>query len=328
MKAIASPELSVAVPPRLVVVAGHPRLALRKRLARHAAHFWLSALFWNARRNPHFTRAVKWLFVEAAWTFSPFLRENTLCNARRILGKSAAASDRESLARAVIGNFYDFVCDVGRCAGMTRRQLVARIDRVHGDEVYRAARAEHKGAIVVTAHMGSFEIGIAPLLDRERRVHVLFRRDASGLFERTRAALRKRLGVIEACVDDGLAVWLRLREALADDDVVLIQGDRVMPGQKGCRVPFLDGHVLLPAGPVKLALATGAPIIPIFSVRQGDGRTRLFVETPIHVSDEGKSAAATLKLAGVIADYVRRFPDQWLMVHRAWCEDSPGACES
>jgi phosphatidylinositol dimannoside acyltransferase len=300
-----------------------PRLtAVWRRLARHVADAWLTLLFFLARRHPTFLLGIKRLLIPGVWRCSPTLRKNTRCNARWLLGESSSPAQRDALGMAVVGNFYDFICDVGRSTGMSREQLLARIERIEGDENYAAARRAGKGAIVVTAHMGSFEVGMAALLKRERRVHVLFRRDAFGLFEKTRSTLRQRLGVIEACVDEGLPVWVRLREALAADEVVLIQGDRVLRGQKGRRVPFLGGHMLMPTGPVKLALATGAPIIPTFTLRQPNGRIRLFVESPIWVTAEESADSALRSMTAIIEKYLRQYPEQWLMVRRAWCEDN------
>jgi KDO2-lipid IV(A) lauroyltransferase len=290
------------------------------RVRRAAANFWTSFLFWNARRNPWAPRISKPFWMWAGWTFTPVLRETTLSNAARLLGPDSTSAQREALARAVIANFYDFVCDIGAALGMSRRELLDRIEAVEGHERYVSARREGKGAIVVTAHMGSFEVGMAALLEQETRVHVLFRRDDLGQFEKTRSALRRQLGVREACVEDGLAVWMELRAALARDEVVLIQGDRVLPGQKGEPVPFLGGHMMLPTGPIKLALATGAPIIPVFSVRNPDGGIRLFIDELIRV--DGDVHEALLRIGAVIEKYVRRFPDQWLVFHRPWCEDA------
>jgi len=285
-----------------------------------AADGWLNLLYWAARRHPHFLRRARPLFLWGAWTYSPRLRDDTLANARRVLGGRSTAAQRQALAKEVIGNCYDFVCDIGRSTDMSRRELVKQIERIDGHPTYQSARRQGKGAILVTAHMGSFEVAIAALLEYERRVHVLFRRDSRGLFEKTRAALRRRLGVIEACVDDGLAVWVRLREALAADEVVLIQGDRVMPGQRGQRVSFLGGHTLLPTGPVKLAHASGAPIIPVFSVRTPQGKLRLFIEDPIRVDDQSQPEALR-RISAVIEKYIRKYPEQWLILDRAWCED-------
>ena len=290
------------------------------RLRRAAANFWMNFFFWNARHNPWLTRFTKPFWMWAAWMFTPVMRNSTLANASRLLGDGSTPAQREALARAVIANYYDFISDIGAAVGMSRRQLLERINRIEGHERYQEARAGGKGAIIVTAHMGSFEVGMAALLEHEKRVHVLFRRDEMSLFETTRSALREQLGVCEACVDDGLEVWMNLRAALANDEVVLIQGDRVLPGQKGQRVPFLGGHTMLPTGPVKLALATGAPIIPIFSIREPTGMIRLFVEEPIRVVNDIHEAM--LRLGSVIEQYVRRYPDQWLVFHRPWCEDA------
>jgi KDO2-lipid IV(A) lauroyltransferase len=94
-----------------------------------------------------------------------------------------------------------------------------------------------------------------------------------------------------------------------------------MPGQKGLRVPFLHGHMELPTGPVKLALASSAPILPVFAVRTPDGRIRIHIEPAIVVEDID---AAMSKLAAVIERYVRDYPEQWLLFHKAFCEDADG----
>jgi KDO2-lipid IV(A) lauroyltransferase len=176
-----------------------------------------------------------------------------------------------------------------------------------------------RGAIIATAHLGSFEAGAAAIVDRERAVHVVFKRDETR-FEKVRTTLRRKLGVAEAPVDEGWPLWLRLREALQRDEVVMVQADRVMPGQKGFSVPFLHGRLLLPTGPVKLAIASGAPIVPVFAVRTAEHRIRIHVEPAIIVGDD--QHASLLKLAGVLERYVRAYPEQWLLFHNAFCEDA------
>jgi len=247
------------------------------------------------------------------------IRSSTRANGRRIFGPDAGGRKLDAFTRGVVGNFFDFVIDVGRSVGKTRQQLAAQIERIDGHERYVATRAAGRGAIVLTAHMGSFEVGAAALLEHEPKIHVVFKRD-TGRFERIRQALRGQLGVIEQPVDEGWGVWVKLRDALRDDEVVAIQGDRVMPGQKGRRMPFLGGHLALPTGPVKLAMASGAPIIPVFSVRTAEGKIRLFIEEPIR-ADDGLDAAMG-RVAAVIERYVAAYPEQWLVLHPAFVEDS------
>jgi KDO2-lipid IV(A) lauroyltransferase len=291
-------------------------------IRRNAADFWLNLLFRLSRHNPKFPVRTKPFFFWFTWNFADLMREATLCNARRLLPPTATETDHLVLARAIIGNFYDVICDVGRSVGQSRRQMLERIEATEGQENYFAARAHHKGAIVVTAHMGSFEVGMAALRQYESKLHVVFRRDDYGKFEQTRSDLRKRLGVNEVCVDDGLGVWVRLRDALRNDEVVLVQGDRVMPGQRGRKMAFMGGHMMLPTGPAKLALASGAPMIPIFSIRRPDGMVRLFVEPQIWIASDEDVDKALAAFAQTLERYLRTYPDQWLMIKRAWCEDA------
>jgi KDO2-lipid IV(A) lauroyltransferase len=313
VKPIGASEIRQSPPP-----AADERPAFGARVRAAAAAFWLKLLFLAAQRVPWFARAAKGFFVWFAVRCSRVIRSNTRANARRIFGADAAPQRLDRFTRDVVGSFYDFVCDVGRSLHMTRQELVGRIERVEGREKYTAARALGRGAIILTAHMGSFEAGIAALLGQERRIHVVFKRD-SGRFERIRRTLRHRLGVVEQPVDEGWEVWVRLRDALKANEVVAIQGDRVMPGQKGKRMPMCGGHVLLPTGPVKLATASGAPIIPVFSIRNDAGRIELFVEDAIIVGDDVDAALA--QMARAIERYVLSYPQQWLVLHRAFCED-------
>jgi KDO2-lipid IV(A) lauroyltransferase len=287
---------------------------------RAAADFWLGMMFRFAG-NAFVTRVLKSLAVDLCYRCSQTIRRGTTANARRVFGPDVTPAQMEKFRRGVIASFYDFVCDVGQSLHLSREQLLARVEYVEGHEHYLAARTSRKGAIVATAHVGSFEAGAAALLEHEAKIHVVFKRDPSR-FEQVRCALRCKLGILEAPVDEGFALWLRLREALHRDEVVMLQADRVMPGQKGQKVPFLHGHVMLPSGPVKLAMASGAPIIPIFSLRTPTGGIRIRIEPAITV-DKGDADGATLKLARVIEAVVGEHPEQWLMFQPAFVEDAP-----
>ena len=135
--------------------------------------------------------------------------------------------------------------------------------------------------------------------------------------------------IMESPVDEaGWSIWVRLRDALRNDEIVVFQGDRVMPGQKGQPVPFLGGHLLLPTGPIKLAIAAGgAPIIPILTVRSPAGKVKLFVEDAIWVREDDRPVdgihPALRQMAAVLEKYVRAYPDQWFVLQEAFVEDAP-----
>jgi KDO2-lipid IV(A) lauroyltransferase len=284
------------------------------------ASFGLNSVFAAAEHAPSVLRLIRGILSRVTLWSSASTRAGTLANAARILGPDSTLSERRALARRVVEHFILFCHDVGRSMRMSPDELYGRIEQIDGHDHYDAARKLRRGAIVVTAHMGSFEVGMAALRRQDARVHVVFRRDLFGRFERMRSALREKLGVIEAPVDDGWTVWMRLRDALLNDEVVVLQGDRVMPGQKGRAVDVLGAEMLLPTGPAKLALASGAPIVPVFCVRTESGKVRLCVEPAIHVRDPNDVDRAMEQLAAVIGKYIRAHGEQWLMLQPAWNE--------
>ena len=292
---------------------------------RVSASFWLRFMFWWTQYCPPIVLFTRPFFMWGAWRYSKVLRRGTLANARRILGEHSSAQQREALAKSVIRNFYLSVYELGRNVRRTRKQLAKQIDEVSNRQRYYDARAQKRGAIVVTAHLGGFELGMMSLAEKEKRVHVVYHRDAIPRFDRLRSRLRNLIGVVESPVDDGWPLWIRMRDALVADEVVVLQADRVMPGQRGQRVPFFDGHIEMPVGPVKLALATGAPIIPILSIRTSVGRVKIVIEEAIFVSraDGPVNGAhpAFRHIASAIERHVRANPEQWSMVYPVWCED-------
>ena len=219
--------------------------------------------------------------------------------------------------RQVVASFYDFVHDVARAANESPDQLRARVVTVDGHDEYRALRARGGGAVLATAHMGSFEVGLAALRAVEPDVHVVFKRDAYDGFEHLRRRVRRTLGVHEAAIDDGWPALFALRDALHRDGVVVMQADRAMPGQKSATVPLLGGHVRLPLGPIKLAQAAGSPVVPVFTVREGPGRFRVCLEPAIDPTADD----ALERLAAAIARFVAKYPTQWLVLHEAFVED-------
>lgn len=302
-------------------------------LRRRAAQTWLNLLYWHAEHAPSLAMAIKPIFVWGAWTFSRSIRAGTRANISRLLGDGASPSQRDALAREVVGNFYRTVVEFGNNRRRTNADLAASVDSVLGEARYleaRRTRGPGCGAIFVTAHLGSFEVAMAMLRTREPRVHVVFRRDAFPLFERLRAEQHARLGVIEAAADEGLATWVKLRDALAADDVVLMQADRVMPDQPGVTVPFLGGHTRVPSGSAKLARLTGAPLIPVFAINTGCRRVRIEIGEPIWTQDfplDSMDSATIdpviLLITGAVERVIRENPAQWLRLDPALLEDEP-----
>jgi KDO2-lipid IV(A) lauroyltransferase len=300
----------------------------RRTLREAAASGWLRGLFFCARHFPGALQFIRPFIVAGVVKASRSVRDGTRANATRIFGRELNDREAETFARGVVGNFYDFVVDVGRSASQSRPQLLARMSGVDGHDAYVAMRSHRRGAILVTAHMGSFEVGLAALREVEPAIHVVFRRDSFEGFERMRRQMHDKLDVREAPIDEGLPALIRLKDALEANEVVVIQADRAMPGQKAQSVPVLHGHLKLPVGAVRLAQITGAPIVPVFTAREAGGQFRVFLEDAINADPDAplvEGAEPALRSIGrSIEKFIGRFPEQWLVLNRAFVEDANG----
>ena len=288
------------------------------------ANWWLRVLFKASRDHHWLIRLLRPLAEYIPTRASEKIRDSTRCNARRIISPSLSEWHCRRYAGKLVLRFVDFIVDVGRSFGQTPEQMRQRVESVVGHDNYVAARAMKKGAIVVTAHMGSFELGLAALTSIEKDVHVVFKRDSMDGFENIRRSLRQTLGVHEAAIDDGWTTWIQLRDALTADHVVVLQGDRALPGQRSAPVKVAGGHIQLPLGPVKLAVASGAPIIPIFTLATGEGRCRVCVEPAILVNPAAADDIGSVlnQIGAVLEKYLTSYPDQWLILDRAFVEDA------
>ncbi len=294
----------------------------------------LGPFFSLASRAPGLTRMLGPLITPIVPLLAPSLRRNTRCNAQRIFGYQLSPSQQRAFTRRVVANFYKFITDMATASRRSANPAFANdlIGDVYGEPRYRALRApepnsnQRRGAVLVTAHIGSFEAGLLALRRVEPAVHVVFKRDASASFERMRTALRTSLGVHEAAIDDGLSTWINLRDALLRGEVVVLQADRAIPGQQSAAVPFLTGTLRMPTGPVRLARLTNSPIVPVFAIRRTDGKHDIHLGQPIEpgTSVTGQPDTEFIAIAKAIEAIVAKHPDQWLMLDAAFEEDRSG----
>jgi len=316
------------------VSAGGARASLRETVPTGGTPRSLGPFFTLASRAPGLTRMLGPLVTPIVPLLAPSLRRNTHLNAQRIFGHQLSPSQQRAFTRRVVSNFYTFITDMATASRRSADPALANdlIGDVYGEPRYRALRApepgsnQRRGAVLVTAHIGSFEAGLLALRQVEPAVHVVFKRDASAPFERMRTALRRSLGVHEAAIDDGMSTWMNLRDALLRGEVVVLQADRALPGQQSAAVPFLSGTLRMPTGPVRLARLTNSPIVPVFAIRRPDGKHDIHLGQPIEPgpSVAGQADAEFIAIAKAIEAIIAKHPDQWLMLDAAFEEDRSG----
>jgi Kdo2-lipid IVA lauroyltransferase/acyltransferase len=190
--------------------------------------------------------------------------------------------------------------------------------RIDGLEHVRAAMDGHGRALLLTAHLGNWELlPVACRLTGYRLSVVLRPLDAPGL-DRLATRLRERSEV--ELIDKRAALRPVLR-ALAGGAMVGILLDQNAARREGVFVPFFGRAASTSRSIAVLALRTGTPIVPAFIRREAAGGHRVVVGPALAVPLEKSDIAVgtlTARCTEVIEAAIRETPGQWLWMHDRW----------
>jgi lauroyl/myristoyl acyltransferase len=180
--------------------------------------------------------------------------------------------------------------------------------------------AAAKGGIVLTAHMGNYDLGAALFAEKfHRRIRMVRAPEPDSLAaEHVDLALHRSSsgGVKVGYSSDGTALAFDLLNALRGGEIISIQGDRVTGEVSRAPVKFFDREVLLPNGPFVLSLVSETPIYPLFIVRTGYRKYKIIAREPIVCSRGSGSrdqviADAMQRWAEVLEEIVNCHWQQW-----------------
>ena len=278
-----------------------------------------------------FVRVASWLSAQAAVSMGGILgrfafdclrfrRRVTLSNITRHLPE-AGADQALRIARGSYVNFGRGLAEFARLPGVDIGYITRNI-RIYGLKHLDDAVRSGKGAILLTGHFGSWEL-MGCVLGRSGypvKFVVGIQRNllVQDLMNRLREA--SGIGVIELT-----SVLETVRHIRAGGFIAMLSDQDA--GRRGVFVEFMGTNASTPKGAARLALATGAPIIPGFIVRSAGIEHIITIEKPIHVDGRGDRDTlvrrATQQYTKVIEDYVRRYPDHWLWAHRRWKTHPP-----
>jgi KDO2-lipid IV(A) lauroyltransferase len=184
-------------------------------------------------------------------------------------------------------------------------------------EPMRAALARGKGVIIVSAHLGNWELLARRIAMEGIPIKVVTRQSPDPAFNAITDSLRENAGYTvhpRGSSPRGLLKHLR------ENGVVAILADQ--KADDGVMVPFFGQSAGTVAGPAVLALKTGAAILPLFAPRRPDGTFGTVFLPEIDTTPSGDTAADVARIMGdvtaAIESAVRQYPDQWLWLHDRW----------
>ncbi len=237
-------------------------------------------------------------------------------NLRIAYGDELTEADRKRITKKVFQNFAQAaLVEFLKSPTMTPDELRARV-RVPSFNPPDELLARGKGLIVISGHFGNFEIMARRSAIEGYRFAVVARQSMDDGFNEITDYVRESGGYeILPRGKSAKMVLQRLRKGGAV---------AILPDQKSedVFVPFFGRLTGTVAGPAVLALKTGAPIMPMFSIRAPDGTFDIEFWPEIEVVSTGDLEADSTRImadiTAKIEQIIRRYPEQWLWLHDRW----------
>jgi predicted LPLAT superfamily acyltransferase len=197
-----------------------------------------------------------------------------------------------------------------------------------GHDVIEEVLAQDKGVILMSAHLGNWELAaycLGGFLRGGNKVPVnavMFK----GESEKVEKQLKKASGeppfkIIAS--NDSLQASIECKEALERGEIVAIHGDRML-GSGGVKVPFLGSEAKFPIGPFVLAASTGAPVIFTFANRLGMRHYALMARGPHYFTypsrkeRQQKIEEWVRMYAELLEELLEKYPLQWHNFYPFW----------
>lgn len=242
---------------------------------------------------------------------------------RRIQGPEA---DARRAARRVFGYYGRYYAETFWIRPRRREEILGDCE-VENLETLRAAVAAPPGIVLAVAHLGNWEAAGLRAAAEGARVLAAAEGLTNERLVRWFVEMRAVMDIDIVLVRRGARVTEALAERLEGGGVVALLFDRDLKGT-GIPVTLFGEETTLPAGPLALALRTGAVILPVGVYHRRRAGHIFHIHPPLAVPAEGsldeRVQEGTERLAVVLEEMIRRAPEQWHVLQPVWPSDREG----
>jgi len=277
--------------------------------------FWRQYLDWSAVNLPFYLYPVLHFFMTVFFfIFAAPARRLVLNHLAIILPGSARAMNYLRVFRT----FHNYSWTISEAAIHKLNKEEFAYEFVGPEWLDQLAAAP--GAIVLTAHMGNYDLGAALFAEKfHREIRLVRAPEPDARTAQHLSASLEKSGEGAVKVDyntAGALLSFDLLNALRGGEIVSIQGDRIDDDLAEIRATIFGQEVRLPNGPFVLAQVSRAPIYPLFIARTGYRSYEIIVREPIEVLRTGRDreddlARAVEKWAEVLEQLLAERWDQW-----------------
>lgn len=244
-------------------------------------------------------------------------RKIALDNLEQAYGEEKTPLEKRKIAIEVFRNMVRMLFEISWLSKLDPKDVRRHI-HLGGTHQLKAKLREGRGALMLLAHAGNWELLPALVLLTNVTVNVLYRPLDFRPVDRFLRNMRSRFG---ATMIRSRRSARQIIRALARGELVAILMDQNVDWYEGVFVDFFGRQAATNKGFALLALKTRAPVFPMFMIREKDGfRVEVGPEIPlIKTGDKSKDIEInTQRYNDVIERFVRRYPEQWFWVHQRW----------
>ncbi len=244
-------------------------------------------------------------------------RRIALSNLKIAFGKESTSSDLKRIARGTFMHYGLSLMDIIKFSSLSEKRKTALI-RAEGEKNLRTALQEKKGAILFTAHYGSWEI--APFyVSQFGRLSVIARALDNQRLEKELHKLRTKLGA--RVIYKHLATK-QILQSLRAKEIVAFLIDQNVQKHQAVFVDFFGRQAATTPSLAAFFLKTKSPIIPLFCFPTPSHHYRIQILEPLELDLEGDYAQQVLKITQIctkiIEAQIRKNPEYWFWVHNRW----------
>jgi KDO2-lipid IV(A) lauroyltransferase len=239
-------------------------------------------------------------------------------NISKAFGCDADSVKNRELTKNVFKNLSRILFEIGDYLCGNERDVFRRI-RIRGLSNYICASDKGAGVIVLTSHLGNWEL-LPHVVNRisSCRTNIVYRPLDFKPLDRFFKTLRSRSGSEMIPTSHAMR---KIMKRLKKNEAVGILFDQNVAWYEGVFVDFFGHRACTNKGLALIALKTGAAVVPAFVVREKNGYLAEFQkEVPLYISgDKIRDVEEnTRRFNKVLESQIRRYPGQWLWVHQRW----------
>jgi len=216
--------------------------------------------------------------------------------------------------RRTFVHYAKYLVDYTRMDLLRENHFRHLVHGFQGKEYIDRAISQGKGGLILTAHLGNWEMGGIFLTLLGYPLTVITAPDVEARLHNYRIRLRHEQKIKVITLNDTLSSSLAALQALKDNELVALLGDRDLFG-KGIPVKFFGKTVSFPIGPALLAHLSEAMLIPTFVLMGPSNKYICLAEPPIQLQRTGNRnedlALNTQQIATLVEKFIRSYPDQW-----------------